>query len=302
MKDIHVVETITEAHRLLGVKKPTHPLISVVHQKDISPLINDPEIKLRVDLYQIWMKDAVECQIGYGRNSYDFSEGTLAFMKPGQVLSPESEPPSHTTEGRLLIFHPDLIRKSPLGASIHNYSFFDYEVHEALHISDEERSTLFGLIDKLEHEISLNIDQHSQHIIVSNLELLLAYCTRYYDRQFYTRTNLHQDHVSRFENLLKAYYQGGKQLTDGVPTVTWCGKQLSMSSNYLSDLLRKETGKNAQEHIHDFVINRAKDRLLGTTDPLSQIAYDLGFEYPQHFSKIFKKKTGISPSEYRQLN
>lgn len=302
MEKIEVIKTITDAHSALGLDKPKHPLISIIPAKDLNPGMLPPNLKIRVDLYLIWLKDGAECEIGYGRNSYDFREGTLAFMKAGQVLTNTGENNSEGSSGWVLMFHPDLIRKSELGNTIHNYTFFDYEVSEALHVSDDERSSLTEIANKIEQELSRNIDRHSQKLIVSNIELMLDYCTRYYDRQFYTRTNLNQDLVSKFESLLREYYEEDKQKENRIPTLNYCGVLLNMSPHYLSDLLKKETGKSGQEHIHTFVIERAKSALLSTTEQISQIAYDLGFEYPQHFSKLFKSKTGMSPAEYRSLN
>ncbi|MEZ4776611.1 MAG: helix-turn-helix domain-containing protein [Bacteroidia bacterium] len=303
MKDLQLIQTVTEAHMILGVKKPKHPLVSVIPQNELHHIPQEIGFRVRVDLFQIWMKEGVECEIGYGRNSYDFGEGTLAFMKAGQVLT-HTGVPNNTQNGKgwLLLFHPDLIRKSELGKKIHTYTFFDYEVSEALHVSEEERKSLTEIVKKIEKELSLNLDKHSQGLIVSNIELLLNYCARYYDRQFYTRSNLNQDLASKFENLLRDYYNSQKPAESGLPTVKYCGEQMNMSSHYLSDLLKKETGRNAQEHIHHFVIDKAKTMLLGSTEPVSQIAYGLGFEYPQHFTKLFKAKTGMSPVEYKSLN
>jgi AraC-like DNA-binding protein len=205
-------------------------------------------------------------------------------------------------EGWTLAFHPDLIRKSNLANKIDTYSFFQYDVNEALHLSDDERKTLEELLDKIEKEYSQNLDRHSQNLIISNIELLLDYCIRFYDRQFYTRSNLNVDVVSRFENLLKDYYKTDKVIDLGIPSVKYCAQELNLSTNYLSDLLKKETGKTAQEHIHLFVIEKAKNYLLNSSNSISEIGYDLGFEYPQHFSNLFKSKTGLSPSEYRNMN
>jgi AraC-like DNA-binding protein len=205
-------------------------------------------------------------------------------------------------KGWTLAFHPDLIRKSKLADKINHYSFFNYEVNEALHLSEDERKTIEELLDKIEKEYSQNIDKHSQNLIISNIELLLDYCTRFYDRQFYTRTNINVDFVSKFEKLLKAYYETHMVDEIGLPNVQYLAKKLNFSSNYLSDLLKKETGKTAQEHIHLYVINRAKNSLLNSKSSISEIGYALGFEYPQHFSSLFKSKTGMSPSEYRNLN
>ncbi|MFK8037268.1 MAG: helix-turn-helix domain-containing protein [Crocinitomicaceae bacterium] len=304
MSELLVLDSISKAHELLGLKKPTHPLISVVAQKDLDFSIVPKGMRVRIDLFQIWMKSGVECQIGYGRNTYDFDEGTLAFVKPGQVISSVGSEGQvkGEAEGYVVMFHPDLIRKSALSTIIDQYAFFNYEVHEALHISDAEKLILHDIIRKMQAEIGQNIDQHSQALIISNLELFLGYCTRYYDRQFYTRTNLNKDLITQFNDVLKDYYQTGKQSELGIPTVSFCAKELNMSANYLGDLLKKETGMNTQEHIQDFVVNKAKNKLLGTTDSLSEIAYGLGYEYPQHFSKVFKKKVGQTPSAYRQLN
>ena len=248
------------------------------------------------------LKDGITGTIGYGRNSYDFSDGTMIFTKPNQVIYGKKEEIAKESKGWMLLFHSDLIRKSELGRSIGSYSFFDYEVHEALHLSEDEQQTVTELVRKIEREYNQNIDKHSQKLIVSNIELILDYCMRYYDRQFYVRTNLNQDHVSEFEQLLKDYFASERPSELGLPSVKYCGEALNMSPNYLSDLLKKETGKNAKDHIYAFVVNRAKNKLLGTTDSISEIAYDLGFEYPQHFSKLFKSKTGMSPVKYRSMN
>ena len=303
MSDIIRISSITQGHEILGLPKPTHPLVSLVDYRK-TPLRkrNFGDARIVIDLFNISMKGSVSGSIGYGRNSYDFEEGTMIFTSPGQVLTSVDHGNEMIDDGWSLLFHPDLLRKSELGRTIENYSFFSYEVHEALHLSDEERLAITDIAEKIEREYSGNIDKHSQKLIISNIELMLDYCTRYYDRQFYTRANLNSDVVSRFESLLKDYYTTGQALETGVPSVRYCGTQMAMSPNYLSDLLKKETGRSAQEHIHGYVINRAKNRLLGSVDSISQIAYSLGFEYPQHFSKIFKSKTGMSPAEYRSMN
>ena len=302
MSELIVVDSISKAHQFLDLGKPKYPLASVFYPKD--ELRSDfGGVTIRLDIYQITFKNTSGGSFGYGRNSYDFTEGSLLFTKPGQTLTLGNyEDVESASGGWSLIFHPDLIRKSPLGKHIDEYSFFSYDVNEALHVSEEERSSLMEIIQKIETEYSQNIDRHSQKLIVSNIELLLDYCTRYYDRQFYTRTNLNQDIVSKFEVLLRDYYKTDKVHSSGIPTVKYCGAALNMSPNYLSDLLKKETGMGALEQIHRYVVERAKTQLLGTTDSISSIAYELGFEYPQHFSKLFKSKTGMSPAEYRTLN
>lgn len=302
MSEIITVKTVTEANEFLGAGKPKHPLVSVVHHDDEHFRREYPEGRYVVDLYQISLKDGLSGSLGYGRNSYDFQEGTLILTSPGQVITMAETVIEGEISGWSLYFHPDLIRKSPLGKTIDDYSFFSYDVHEALHLSDDEKKALTGLVRKIEEEYQQNIDRHSQKLIISNIELLLDYCTRYYDRQFYTRTNLNKDIVTRFEQLLKDYYRDEKPLEHGVPSVGYCGHELNMSPNYLSDLLKKETGRNAMDHIHTFIIEKAKTILLSSESSVSEIAYDLGFEYPQYFSKLFKSKTGTSPAAFRNLN
>lgn len=302
MSEIIRVKTITHAHEIFGLDKPKHPLVSVIHHKDMDLGQDFGGVRYAVDLYQVSLKEGMSGSLGYGRNSYDFQEGTMIFTSPGQVLMAEEKEYNDELKGWSLIFHPDLIRKSPLGKTIDNYSFFSYDVSEALHLSDDEKKTLNELVEKIKDEYNQNIDKHSQKLIVANIELLLDYCNRYYDRQFYTRSNMHKDSVTKFEQLLKDYYNSDKPYELGVPTVNYCGTELGMSPNYLSDLLKQETGRNAIDHIHTFIIDKAKTILLSSANTVSEIAYDLGFEYPQYFSKLFKNKTGVSPGEYRNLN
>ncbi|MDN5215097.1 helix-turn-helix domain-containing protein [Fulvivirgaceae bacterium BMA12] len=300
-KIIHI-DSITKAQKLFGMPRPKHPLVSVMWARDFPDFSQFKGLKFNTDLYMVSLKDGITGSMGYGRNTYDFSEGTMVFSKPNQVLFSEDKKIADDAKGWMLVFHPDLIRKSELSKTIGNYSFFDYEVHEALHLSEDEKAILTDLVLKIEIEINQNIDKHSQKLIISTIELILDYCNRYYDRQFYVRANLNQDHISEFEMFLKDYFSSEKPSKLGVPSVKYCGEVLNMSPNYLSDLLKKETGKSAKDHIYAFVINRAKNKLLGTTESISGIAYDLGFEYPQHFSKLFKKETGMSPVKYRSLN
>jgi len=304
MPEIIRVQSITEVHNFLGIKKPKHPLVSVLRfGEDIPPLNLLPkDIQYVMDIYQISFKDGISGSMGYGRSSYDFEEGSMVFIAPGQALKLESEEHINNNQGWMLLFHPDLIRKSPLAQTIEDYSFFSYNVNEALHLSEEEQTDIYQLVEKIKKEYSQNIDKHTQKLIIANIELLLDYCNRYYDRQFYTRTNLNKDTVSRFETLLKGYYKSEQHLIHGLPTVKYCANELGMSPNYLSDLLRKETRRNAQDHIHAYIIDRAKTHLLQSSEPISQVAYELGFEYSQHFSRLFKKKTGMSPKSYRNTN
>jgi YesN/AraC family two-component response regulator len=301
LKDFIKIETISEFHQVLGLEKPKHPLISVLRLGDARKNLEVENLKYLLGLYKISLKDNCPYSIvNYGRNSYDFQEGTMIFTAPNQVMEYKKAETAETDKGWILAFHPDLIRKSPLGQRIEDYSFFSYASNEALHLSEEERKTVTDIVDKIEKEISNNMDAHSQTLIISNVELLLNYCVRFYDRQFYTRTNLNQDIASQFEQFLKDYYDQEKQLELGIPTVQYCGESMNMSPKYLSDLLRKETGKSTQDHIHQYIIEKAKNRLLNSSESTSEIAYALGFEYPQYFSKIFKKKTAMSPSEFRK--
>jgi len=304
MSTIFEINTISQAHQSVGLPAPKHPLVSVVKTADFRPAVDFRGLKVVNNLYQITLKNSGCGNLMYGKNSYDYEEGTLVFTSPGQVTIFDGEMPQNleNDKGWTLAFHPDLIRKSNLADKINQYSFFNYEVNEALHLSEDERKTIEELLDKIVKEYSQNIDKHSQNLIISNIELLLDYCTRFYDRQFYTRTNINVDFVSKFEKLLKSYYDTDKINDFGLPTVQYLAQKLNLSSNYLSDLLKKETGKTAQELIHLFVINKAKNILLNSRNSISEIGYSLGFDYPQHFSSLFKSKTGMSPSQYRNLN
>lgn len=293
---------MNEVHKFYGLGKPKHPLVTILPITDEMTNHDYGDATYVLDLYDISLKKGIAGSITYGRNSYDFQEGTMVFVKPDQSVKIESGEDYSNSSGWTLIFHPDLIRKSELGKVIDQYSFFSYEVNEALHLSEDEQLTLTDLAQKIEREYSQNIDRHSQELMVSNIKLMLDYCTRYYDRQFYTRTNLNKDFVTRFEALLRDYYRSGKPMEMGILTVNYCGAALNMSAHYLSDLLKKETGRSAQDHIHHFLIERAKTRLLGTDEPISQVAFSLGFEYPNHFSKLFKSRTGMSPAAYRSKN
>lgn len=298
------INTISQAHQALGLPAPKHPLVSVVKTIDFKPMIDFRGLKVINNLYQITLKQLGCGNLMYGKNSYDYAEGTLVFTSPGQVTVFEGEMPleNQTDKGWTLAFHPDLIRKSKLSDKMDGYSFFQYDVNEALHLSDEELKTIEDLLDKITKEYSQNLDKHSQNLIISNIELLLDYCMRFYDRQFYTRTNLNTDIISRFERLLKSHFHINELQDIVIPTVHYLAQEMNFSSNYLSDLLKKETGKTTQEHIHLFVIERAKNILLNSRKSISEIGYSLGFEYPQHFSNLFKSKTGMSPSEFRNLN
>lgn len=306
MQDILNIESISQFHEILGLPSPHHPLISLIDENDAmsKPEMDDQLFDLRFtcEMYAIMYKDKISGSIGYGRSTYDFQEGTLIFASPGQVFtSPKKEDLKGKT-GWTLLFHPDLLRKSILGSKMDSYSYFSYEINEALHLSTKEETFVLDLVLKIQEEYSLNLDQHSQTLILSNLELLLNYCMRYYDRQFYTRTNIHKDFVTKFEATLINYFKSNKIEEQGLPSTNYFGKQLNLSTNYLSDMLKKETGKSIKEHVDAYVIEKAKLILLNSSKKVSEIAYDLGFDYPQSFTRLFKNKTGLSPVEYRKLN
>ncbi|MCG7981775.1 MAG: helix-turn-helix domain-containing protein [Candidatus Thiodiazotropha lotti] len=302
MNSIVNIESIAQVHEALGLEPPQHPLVSVLPIDERMVNYDYRDKTYVFGFYQVSFKSGIKGTITYGRNTYDFQEGTLVFSKPGQALQFRDKESTDGEVGWVLFFHPDLIRRSELGRTIDSYSYFSYEVHEALHVSEVEKRILNELVQKIERELTHAIDRHTQKLIISNIELLLDYCTRYYDRQFYVRTNMNQDLITRFEVLLHNYYVEDRAANEGVPTVRFCGEQLNMSASYLSDLLKKETGSNAQQLIQKFIIERAKTQLLNSSDHISQIAYGLGFDYPQHFSKLFKSKTGMSPAEYRKRN
>lgn len=301
MSDFFHLKSVSELHHLFGMEKPLHPLITIIK--------GWPEIdfdfgnaKMTSDLYVIGLKGNVRGTFKYGRNSYDYEEGTLVFMAPNQAARFDDTDAELDRYGWNIFFHPDLIRKSILGNTIKDYSFFDYGINEALHVSDKEKNMLTDFVQRIEIELEQNIDKHSQELIIANLESLLKYCLRYYDRQFYTRTNLNKDLVDRFNKFLEDYFSSDELKKHGLPSIGKCGEALNMSGSYLSDLLRLETGRSAKDYIHDFIIEKAKNLLLGTNNPVSQIAYDLGFEYPQYFARLFKTKTGLKPTHYRTLN
>jgi AraC-like DNA-binding protein len=301
MSDFYHIKSIAEVHHLFGFGKPLHPLIMIIREwPEID--FDFANIKMTSDLYLLGMKGNVKGTFKYGRNSYDYEEGTLAFIAPNQVVQFDNADAEIDRNGWNILFHPDLIRKSELGKTIKEYSFFDYDINEALHVSDKEKQILSELVQRIEIELEQNIDKHSQDLMIVNLESIMKYCSRYYDRQFYTRTNLNKDFIVRFEKYLEAYFASDELQNKGLPTLTECGKALNMSGRYLSDLLKLETGRSAKDHIHGYIIEKAKTLLLNSNASMSQVAYDLGFEYPQHFSKLFKSKTGISPSDYRNNN
>jgi len=302
MNEIIRIKTINDVHRIFELEKPRHPLVSVIQIDDRITNFDYGDAKYIFDFYQISLKQGFIGSMNYGRNSYDFDEGTLTFIKPNQTIQIENQDEIKGSSGWTLLFHPDLIRRSELGKSIEDYSFFNYDLNEALHLSENERNSITDLVMKIQEEYDQNIDKHSQELIIANIEMLLKYSKRFYDRQFFTRTNLNKDLLSEFNKVIRAYYNSDNPVQNGVLSVKECAKQLNLSVNYLGDLIKSETGRSAKDQINDYVIEKAKNQLLGSKESVSQIAYSLGFEYPQGFNKLFKAKVGISPSEYRNLN
>ena len=293
------IESISELHELYGAGKPQHPLVTVVDLAEHRTHHLTETTAYRLNLYSIFCKRH-DGLLRYGRSYYDFKEGTLMFTAPGQVIT--SSPGTYTYEGWGLFFHPDLIHTGALGRKILGYSFFHYEANEALHVSEEEKNVLATCIDNIRREYARNVDKHSSGLIQSNIELLLGYCSRFYDRQFYTREKVHTDAVQRFEKLLKDYFAQETLIHSGLPSVGYFASVMNLSPNYLSDLLNRFTGKTTQEHIHLQLVDKAKSLLWSTGKSVSEIAYALGFEHPSHFTRLFKSKTSHAPSEYRQLN
>ena len=279
--------------------KTQHPLISLVDLNQSNPLVRT---KFTLDFYAAILKETRCGDLRYGNQYYDYAEGTMVFFGPGQIITNEPEGEIHQPYGKALIFHPDLIRGTSLGKQIHEYSFFSYQSYEALHLSEKERNIVTTCFANIAAEVSQNIDRHSKQLIVANLELLLNYCSRFYDRQFITREHVNHGIIEQFEQRLNEYLLGEKLRTDGVPTVAYFAKELNLSPNYFGDVIKRETGKSALEYIQLHLIDLAKERIFDTSKSVSEIAYELGFKYPQHFARFFKQKVGVSPIEYRSLN
>lgn len=293
------ITTIRELHKLYNCPAPLHPMVSFLSLKEISRE-NFPtqETTFRLGFYAVYLKQ-LKGSMKYGRSQYDFDEGTLVFTAPGQAISTQRY--LSYDDGWGLFFHPDLLYHTALGKKINQYSFFQYDANESLHISEEEKKILLQCTQNIIREYSQNIDKHSQGLIVSNIELLLNYCERFYDRQFLTRIKVNHDTVQQFESALLNYFSQDSLINAGLPDVKYFASILKLSPNYLSDLLNKYTGKTTQEHIHLQLVEKAKSLLWGSNKSISEIAYDLGFEHPSHFTKIFKTKVGKSPTEFRIL-
>jgi len=300
MRELIQLHTISDLNRLFRLDQPIrHPLITVI---DFSKVQHSTEEKnVSADFYCILFKNYSGNQLKYGRKIVDFQDGSLICMAPNQLMEMDYDTEiTQNLRGWGVFFHPDLIRATPLNDNIKDYTFFSYEITEALHLSEKEKQLLFDWIMKIQTELQENIDVHSQAIIVSTLELLLNYCSRFYGRQFITRKNSNNTVVAHIEKLLPEYFTKNDISDKGLPTVKWLAEQVSLSPGYLSDLLKKETGKNTQDHIHFYLIEEAKSILLNTNKSVGEIAYSLGFEYPQYFNRLFKSKTGVTPATFRK--
>lgn len=298
MDNIRIIDSIQQCNDYYGIKT-LHPLVSVIEGRKGKPLHYCRKL---YNLYFIIIKDTDCGSLKYGRNIYDYQQGAMLFLAPGQIMGSNDDGKLHQPKGWILAFHPELLHGTPLAHTINQYSYFSYAANEALHLSEKERKTVIECIKKVNFELEHSIDKHSKSIITDNIKLLLDYCERFYDRQFITRENINHDVLSRFEELLNDYYNSDAASKDGIPSVQYCADKLCLSANYFSDLLKKETGLSALKHIQLRTLDIVKRRINSSQKSISEISYEFGFPYPQHFSRWFKKMAGYSPTEYRMLN
>lgn len=302
MSQIIKIDSVSQLHQMLGLKKPEHPLITVV---DYARCTIKPEyyhVRMVTSFYLVSLKTPAPSSLQYGREFYDFEDGSLIFMAPGQVFSLGESANEGNLKGWVLFFHPDLILPASLGQKIKGFGFFDYSVREALHVSDSEKERLDAIVESIQLEYRSKLDQQSHAVICTAIEQLLNYSQRFYSRQFITRQKQHLDLIAHFEKLVREYLDSSELAEKGVPQVDYFSAQLNLSSGYLSDLLKKETGKTVKEHLNLEIIDKAKLRLLNSNDTVNEIAYSLGFEYPQYFNRLFKAKVGMTPLAYRGVD
>lgn len=303
MEKVYKFDSVAE-YNVLNDHETLHPLVTVIDFSKSKPWAwpggNSKTIKVNYGLYCIVLKETMCGDLKYGCNYYDYQQGTLVFISPGQMVEVENFGENFQPKGYALMFHPDLIHGTALGRNIQDYTFFGYQSNEALHISDRERKIVLDCLSKIQYELEHAIDKHSKRLIVSNIETLLNYCIRFYDRQFITRENVHQGILERFANLLNEFFHSDKPQTIGLPSVAWCAGELNLSPGYFGDLVKKETGITAQDYIQSKVIDVAKERIFDHTKSVSEIAYELGFKYPQHFTRLFKQRVGYNPNEFRK--
>jgi AraC-like DNA-binding protein len=303
MKKIFRFDTVNE-YNDLNNHQTLHPLVSIIDFSKANPRSWDGQrtVKIYYGLYCIFLKEVKCGDIKYGRNYYDYQKGTLVFVSPGQVMDIETDGKVYQPMGHALVFHPDLIHGTPLGKCINEYNFFSYNSNEALHISDRERQIVMDCFSKIEFELQQGVDKHSKKLITSNIELFLNYCERFYDRQFITRDKVNKGIIEKFDELLNGYFASSKPQKIGLPSVAYFAGELHLSANYFGDLIKKETGKSAKDYIQEKIIDIAKNKIFDTGKTVNEIAFELGFKYSQHFSRLFKNETGYTPNEFRSLN
>lgn len=297
--DIIAIDNIDAYNKLYGFET-LHPLVSVVDMADARRVYN--HVHLRYSVYALWLKDGVQCSLRYGRQKYDYQDGTIVSFGPGQIVHVDiSEEQMQTHSHSLgLLFHPDLLVGTPLGKDISNYHFFDYDSTESLHLSERERRIFTDTLNSIRLEMELPVDKHSQTILTDRIKLILDYCQRFYDRQFITRHKENSDILSSFERNISDYFRQGEALRNGLPSVAYFADKACLSPGYFGDLIRKETGMTSQMFIHQHILTLSKQLLMDHSQSISQISDRLGFQYPQHFTRFFKKLAGVTPKEYRE--
>lgn len=296
MDKIIKIDTIDQYNKLFGLET-LHPLVGVV---DLAKATKFPtRFIINYGVYALFLKDTKCGDILYGKQVYDYQEGTIVSFAPGQVVETKMDS-NKKPMAKGLLFHPDIIKGTSLGQEIKSYSFFSYSSAEALHLSEDEKKIIIDCLDNIETELRHPVDKLSKRLIARNIQLLLDYCMRFYERQFITRSVANRDILARFESLLDEYFVSDRQLDEGLPTVKYFADKVCLSSNYFGDLIKKETGKTAQEYVQSKIIDIAKEKILGTEKNVSQIAYELGFQYPQHFNRLFKRNVGYTPNQYRK--
>ena len=298
MEKVFNFNTVSE-YNSFNNHETLHPLASVIDFSKAEPRTGS---KMNFELFCIFLKDVKCGDLKYGRQNYDYQAGTLVFISPGQTIDVENKVDIYQPVGHGVVFHPDLLRGTSLSASMADYNFFSYHTNEALHLSAKERQLVLDLFDKINAELYQSVDKHSKKLVASTIELLLNHCERFYDRQFITRDIVNKGILERFEDLLNGYFKSEKPYSIGAPTVAYCAEELHFSANYFGDMIKKETGKSAQEFILNKIIEVAKDRIYESDKTINEIAFELGFKYPQHFTRLFKQRVGKTPNEYRSLN
>jgi AraC family transcriptional activator of pobA len=296
----HMMDSLSAIHQAFGLPKPQHPLIALINGSNSQVQINRPSGSHVLKFYKISYKRKLSGKLKYGQDYYDFDEGGLLFAAPNQVIGSNNVEETRDCSQYTLLIHPDFFLTYPLAKKIKNYGFFSYSANEALHLSDKEKETIISIFNIIEEELNSRIDDFSQDVIISQIELLLNYANRFYKRQFITRKAVSNDLLQKLEEILDEYFNNETSLSRGIPTVQYLSEKLNISPSYLSDMLRSLTGQNAQQHIHNKLIEKAKEKLSATSLSVSEVAYELGFEHPQSFSKLFKTKTNLSPLEFRR--